>query len=130
MNNENLMELRELRKEEKVLKANINAVKEDAILEAQAIVPSGGTFDIEGAGRYILKVETGYDLTNETGKYAKAWQKKKKRMDELQEQINDLRAQQAILREKMANDGANHVSATRGTERAYQPIISYTIVVL
>ena len=130
MNNENLIKLRALRKEEKTLKKDINTTKEDAKDEALLIVPDGGTFDVEGVGKYTLKVDKKYDLSEETGKNARAWQKKKVEYDNLAAQITDLKEQQSKLQEKMDRDGVNHVAATKGTNHEYAPKVSYSIVVL
>ena len=130
MNNENLIKLRGLRKEEKELKKSIKTTKDNAVPEALEHVPNGGTFEIEGAGKYTLKVDTKYNLSEETGKYAKAWQKKKVQLEALEEQIAELKDQQSKLQDQMDKDGANHALATKGTEREYRPAMSYTVVVL
>ena len=130
MNNENLIKLRSLRKEEKALKKDINTTKEDSIPEALEHVPNGGTFEVENVGKYTLKVDKKYDLSEETGKHARAWQKKKAEFDNLAEQIADLKDQQSKLQEKMDKDGENHVAATKGTDHEYEPNVSYSVVVL
>lgn len=130
MNNENLIKLRALRKQEKALKKDISTTKEDSISEALEHVPNGGTFEVENVGKYTLKIEKKYNLSEETGKHARAWQKKKVQYDALQEQIDDLKNQQSRLQEKMDQDGENHVAATKGTALAYEPHKTYTVVVL
>ena len=130
MNNENLIKLRALRKEEKALKKDINTTKEDSIPEALEHVPNGGTFEVENVGKYTLKVDKKYDLSEETGKHARAWQKKKVEYDNLADQIADLKDQQSKLQEKMDKDGENHVAATKGTDHEYAPKVSYSVVVL
>ena len=130
MKDQNLIKLRALRKEEKTLKKDISTTKDKSIPEALEHVPDGGTFDIEGVGKYTLKVDKKYDLSEETGKHARAWQKKKVQYDALQEQIDDLKDQQSKLQEKMDKDGENHVKATKDTDCPYEPKESYTVVVL
>lgn len=130
MNNENLIQLRGLRKEEKELKKNIKTAKDNAVPEALEHAPNGGTFEVANVGKYTLKVDTKYDLSSEKGKHAKAWQKKKAQCDALDEQIAELKDQQSRLQAQMDKDGANHVLATQGSDDAYQPKVSYTVVVL
>lgn len=54
MNTENLKQLRELRIQEKTLKADIARVKPLAIEEAKRIQPDGGKFTIDSVGDFIL----------------------------------------------------------------------------
>lgn len=130
MANTNLIKLRELRDEEKALKKTITPVKDAAIQEAFAIVPDGGTFEIEGVGKYTLKLNTTIDLSEETGKYARAWQKKNVQKDILQEQIDSLKAQQSLLDEEMDRLGEKHIAATAGTDKPYMPQLKPSISVL
>lgn len=130
LNNENLIKLRELRDEEKALKKVINETKEDAILEAFAHVPNGGTFTIEGGGKYTLKLNPTIDLSEETGKYARAWQKKNAQKVTIQEQIDELKRQHDNLQEDMDILGEKHISATAGTDHPYVPKTKPSIVVL
>ena len=87
-------------------------------------------FGMENYTNYTLKVEKKYDLSEEIGKHARTWQKKKTEFDKLAEQIADLKDQQSKLQEKMDKDGENHVAATKGTDHAYEPKVTYTVVVL
>ena len=130
MANTNLIKLRELRDEEKALKKTITPVKDAAIQEAFAIVPDGGTFEIEGVGKYTLKLNTTIDLSNEKGKYARAWQKMNAQKDTLQEQIDSLKAQQSLLDEEMDRLGEKHIAATAGTDKPYMPQLKPSISVL
>jgi len=50
----NLKSLRELRAQEKAIKASIETVKPLAIEEAKALAPDGGKFPVEGVGEFIL----------------------------------------------------------------------------
>ena len=130
MANTNLIKLRELRDEEKALKKTITPVKDAAIQEAFAIVPDGGTFEIEGVGKYTLKLNTTIDLSDEKGKYARAWQKMNAQKDILQEQIDSLKAQQSLLDEEMDRLGEKHIAATAGTDKPYMPQLKPSISVL
>lgn len=130
MNNENLIKLRSLRDEEKALKRVINDTKEEAIVEAFSHVPNGGTFTIEGVGKYTLKLNPTIDLTDETGKFARAWQKKHAQKDALQEQIDALKAQQNLLDEEMDRLGEKHIAATAGSDHPYTPKTKPSIAVL
>lgn len=53
---DNLKALRELRMQEKAIKAQIDIVKPLAIEEAKLIAPEGGKFPIEGVGDFVLDV--------------------------------------------------------------------------
>jgi hypothetical protein len=130
MKNENLIKLRELRDEEKALKKVINMTKEDAIEEAFGFVPDGGTFEIEGVGKYTLKLNPTIDLSEETGKFARTWQRKNAQKEVLQMQIDSLKAQQNILDEEMDKLGEKHIAATAGTEKPYVPKTKPSISVL
>ena len=130
MNNENLIKLRELRDEEKALKRVINDTKDAAIPEALEHAPNGGTFIIEGVGKYTLKLNPTIDLKDETGKFARAWQKKNAQKEALQEQIDALKAQQNLLDEEMDKLGEKHIEATAGTEHPYVPKTNTSISVL
>ena len=66
MQTENLKELRELRAQEKAIKASIETVKPLAIEEAKALAPAGGKFPVEGVGEFVLDINpadyTGSDM--------------------------------------------------------------------
>ena len=130
MNNENLIKLRELRDEEKALKRVINDTKDAAIPEALEHAPNGGTFIIEGVGKYTLKLNPTIDLSDEIGKFARAWQKKNAQKEALQEQIDALKAQQNLLDGEMDKLGEKHIAATAGTEHPYVPKTKPSISVL
>ena len=130
MNNENLIKLRELRDEEKALKKVINTTKEAAIPEALEHAPNGGTFIIEGVGKYTLKLNPTIDLSDEIGKFARAWQKKNAQKETLQEQIDSIKAQQNLLDEEMDKLAEKHIAATAGTDHPYVPKTKPSISVL
>lgn len=56
MKTENLEKMRELRTQEKAIKAGIEDVKPLAIEEAKVLQPEGGKFSVEGVGEFILEV--------------------------------------------------------------------------
>lgn len=62
-----LQELRELRNQEKVIKARIDIIKSQAVAEAQAFT-DGGKFEFLGHN-YILEREDTYDFVGKPQKY-------------------------------------------------------------
>jgi len=56
METTNLKKLRELRTQEKAIKASIETVKPLAEEEAKLIAPEGGKFTVEGIGDFVLDV--------------------------------------------------------------------------
>jgi len=56
MQTTNLKKLRELRTQEKAIKASIETVKPLAEEEAKLIAPEGGKFTVEGIGDFVLDV--------------------------------------------------------------------------
>ena len=56
METENLEKLRELRAQEKAVKASIEFIKPQAIEEAKALCPEGGKFEVDGVGEFILDI--------------------------------------------------------------------------
>ena len=65
MKTENLKLLRELRTQEKAIKAQIDIVKPLAIEEAKNLAPKdGGKFSIDGVGEFVLDVVPVYDLAD------------------------------------------------------------------
>lgn len=130
INNENLIKLRELRDEEKALKRVINDTKDAAITEAFEYAPEGGTFTIDGVGKYTLKLNPTIDLKDEKGKFARAWQKKQLEYNDLQEQIDALKRKQSDIQEDMDKLGEKHIEATAQSEKPYQPKYKPSISVL
>ena len=130
MDNTNLIKLRELRDEEKALKKVINDTKEAALPEAFEHAPNGGTFTIEGVGKYTLKLNPTIDLKDEKGKFARAWQKKKLEYNDLQEQIDAIKQKQDDLQEDMDNLAQKHIEATAKTDHPYKPKTKPSISVL
>ena len=65
MDTTNLKLLRDLRTQEKALKAEIERVKPLAIEEAKNLAPKdGGKFSIDGVGEFVLDVVPVYDLAD------------------------------------------------------------------
>ena len=56
METENLKSLRELRTQEKAIKAQIDTIMPDAVKEAKDNQPQGGKFTVEGVGEFVLDV--------------------------------------------------------------------------
>ena len=56
MQTSNLKSLRELRAQEKAVKASIESIKPLAIEEAKALCPDGGKFEVDGVGEFILDI--------------------------------------------------------------------------
>ena len=88
METNNLKELRELRTQEKAIKARIETVKPLAIEEAKALAPEGGgKFPVEGVGEFILDInpilekdpenenDTAPDIRTSTSEEAVAYRK-------------------------------------------------------
>ena len=130
MNNENLIKLRELRDEEKALKRVINDTKDAAITEAFEYAPEGGTFTIEGVGKYTLKLNPTIDLKDEKGKFARAWQKKQLEYNDLQEQIDALKRKQSDIQEDMDRLAEKHIASIATTDHPYVPQLKPSISVL
>ena len=55
MKADKLKELRELRNQEKAIKARIDEISDEATQEAVAIAPDGGEFEVEGQKYQLLK---------------------------------------------------------------------------
>ena len=56
METNNLKEMRELRAQEKAIKARMEIVKPLAIEEAKALASEGGKFPVEGVGEFVLDI--------------------------------------------------------------------------
>lgn len=71
-----LLELRELRNQEKAIKARIDEISDQATQEAVALAPDGGEFEVEGVGRFQLQRTEVIDMMNShryKGEDAKRW---------------------------------------------------------
>ena len=76
MNTNNLKELRELRNQEKAIKARIDEISDEATREAVALAPDGGEFEVEGIGTFQLQMTEVIDMANAhryKGEEAKRW---------------------------------------------------------
>ena len=72
----NLKELRELRNQEKAIKARIDEISDEATQEAVALAPDGGEFEVEGIGTFQLQMTEVIDMMNShryKGEEAKRW---------------------------------------------------------
>ena len=103
METNNLKELRELRAQEKAIKARIETVKPLAIEEAIALAPEGGgKFPVEGIGEFVLDVNpvlekdpkdkdyTGPDILTSTAPEAVSYRKFSKEKQSLQSKASGL----------------------------------------
>lgn len=71
----NLKELRELRNQEKAIKARIDEISDEATQEAVAIAPDGGEFEVDGQKYQLQRTEV-IDMMNSRrykGEDAKRW---------------------------------------------------------
>ena len=85
MKTENLKELRELRAQEKAIKARIDEVSEEATKEALEIAPEGGEFEVEGVGTFQLQLTEVIDFSDYhryKGEDAVHWREKKAAQDQ------------------------------------------------
>ncbi|MBO4519112.1 MAG: hypothetical protein J5704_03645 [Paludibacteraceae bacterium] len=102
-----LQELRELRIQEKAIKARIDSIKDQAAIEAQAFT-DGGKFEFLGH-HYTLDVDEIYDLIGKPQKYtmpeAVTYRQKAKEQKSLKTQSAALTAELRTIRE---NFPANH----------------------
>jgi len=83
MNYDNLKELRELRIQEKAIKARIEAISDEAIQEALTLAPNGGEFILDDH-RYQLQRTEVIDMSNHhryKDEDAQRWRSKKAAQD-------------------------------------------------
>ena len=81
----NLIELRELRAQEKAIKARIDEVSGEATKEALVIAPEGGEFEVEGVGTFQLQLTEVIDFSDYhryKGEDAVRWREKKAAQDQ------------------------------------------------
>jgi hypothetical protein len=64
MKADNLKELRELRNQEKAIKARIDEISGKATDEAVAIAPDGGEFEVDGVGKFQLQRTESFDFAD------------------------------------------------------------------
>ena len=80
-----LKELRELRAQEKAIKARIDEVSEEATKEALVFAPEGGEFEVEGVGTFQLQLTEVIDFSDYhryKGEDAVRWREKKAAQDQ------------------------------------------------
>jgi hypothetical protein len=85
METKNLKELRELRAQEKAIKARIDEISGEAAKEALEIAPEGGEFEVEGVGTFQLQLTEVFDFSNHhryKGEDAVRWREKKAAQDQ------------------------------------------------
>ena len=75
MQTENLKLLRDLRIQEKAIKARIESVKPLAIEEAKALQPDGGKFTIDGIGDFVLDKDPVLNIEKSTSEEAIEYRK-------------------------------------------------------
>ena len=102
MKTENLEKLRELRTQEKAIKARIDEVSDAATSEAVAILAAKGQdrgeFEVEGIGKFQLQRTDVYDLSDHKkykGEEAVNWRSKAKEKLRLQNQVKACTASMA-----------------------------------
>ena len=81
MQTNNLKELRELRAQEKAIKASIETIKPLAIEEAKALAPEGGKFPVEGVGEFILDKDPILPIDKSRCAEAKEYRRQEKERD-------------------------------------------------
>ena len=90
MQTENLKLLRELRTQEKAIKAEITRVKPLAEEEAKIIQPDGGKFTIDGIGDFVLDKDPVLNIEKSTSEEAIEYRKKEKERDGYRRLASDL----------------------------------------
>ena len=75
MQTTNLQSLRDLRIQEKAIKARIESVKPLAIEEAKALQPDGGKFAIDGIGDFVLDKDPVLNIEKSTSEEAIEYRK-------------------------------------------------------
>ena len=88
MKTENLQELRELRIQEKAIKARIETIMDDAKAEALALAPDGGEFTTDGHRFQLQRTEVidMSDYNRYKGEDAKRWREMKAEQEQLKKQ--------------------------------------------
>ena len=90
MQTPNLKLLRELRIQEKAIKAEITRVKPLAEDEAKLIKPDGGKFTIDGVGDFVLDKDPVLNIEKSTSEEAIEYRKKEKERDGYRRLASDL----------------------------------------
>ena len=90
MQTENLKSLRELRAQEKAIKASIETVKPLAIEEAKALAPEGGKFSLEGIGEFVLDKDPVLNISTSTSEEAVEYRKLANEQKKLKEKVSGL----------------------------------------
>ena len=85
MKADKLKELRELRNQEKAIKARIDEISDEATQEAVAIAPEGGEFEVDGQKYQLQRTEV-YDFSNYNrykDEEAVRWRRKKAEQEQI-----------------------------------------------
>ena len=85
--------LKELRTQEKAIKARITIVKPLAIEEAKNINPDGGKFTVEGVGEFVLDKDPILDIKTSRAKEAVAYRRLERKQLKLKAQSAQLTKQ-------------------------------------
>ena len=90
MQTENLIKLRELRAQEKAIKASIETVKPLAIKEAIAICPDGGKFSAEGVGDFVLDKDPVLPIDKSRCDEAKEYRRQEKEREAYRQEASSI----------------------------------------
>ena len=107
MDTNNLKELRELRIQEKAIKARIDSISDAATQEALTLAPEGGEFNIPGIGTFQLQCTETFDLSNShryKGENAKLWRDLAKQKAEAQKLAAACTKQMATILKNFKSD--------------------------
>lgn len=120
-------EAEKVKDDDKLTIADKALIQAEGLPELQKALSEGRKEFIWNGCSYQYKTEIKNDLSDESGQYAQDWKRKKKQVDELADQIADLKSKQDKLKVDMEEDAAKHIKATKGK---YQPKITHSIAVL
>ena len=90
MNTENLKSLRELRAQEKAIKASIETIIEDAKAEAIALCPEGGKFTVDGVGDFVLDKDPILPIDKSRCAEAKEYRRHEKERDSYRKEASSI----------------------------------------
>ena len=90
MQTENLIKLRELRAQEKAIKARIETVKPLAIEEAKALCPDGGKFPVDGVGDFVLDKDPVLPIDKSRCEEAKEYRRQEKERDAYRKEASSI----------------------------------------
>ena len=103
----NLKLLRELRTQEKALKASIESIKPFAIAEAKALCPNGGKFPVEGVGDFVLDKDPVLPIDKSRCAEAKEYRRQENERDAFRKEASSITKTMSglydILKSKLAS---------------------------